>query len=131
MKIYIYVISALAFSSYAKASSPGCWTDKELLKENSLKNRRAFNISIKHGLDRSEVAVNFSAPKQIDGVKLKRITAYGENSEGKLIYLIPVESALKNNRFVSGYAISSDLIDNSYIEFSYEKCGLVFTYPID
>jgi hypothetical protein len=131
MKIYIFIIGALIFCSYAKASSPGCWTDKGLLKENSLKNRNAFDISITKGFDGTEAAVNFSAPKKIDGIKLKSISAYGENSEGKLIYLVPVESTLKNNRFASGYAISSDLINSSYIEFAYEKCGMVFTYPLD
>jgi hypothetical protein len=131
MKIYIYIIGALLFCSCAKASSPGCWTDKKVLKENSKENRDAFNISITKGFDGAEAAINFSAPKKIDGVKLKSISAYGENSEGKLIYLVPVKSTLKNNRFISGYAISNDLISNSYIEFSYAKCGMVFTYPLD
>ncbi|MGN0921197.1 MAG: hypothetical protein ACI4NJ_05680 [Cellvibrio sp.] len=131
MKISIYVIGTLFFCSWAKATSPGCWTDEKVLKKNSKENRAAFNISITKSFDGDEVSVNFSAPKKIDGIKFKAVSAYGINSEDKLIYLFPVKLTSKNNRFISGYAISNDLIGNSYIEFSYAECKMVFTYRLD
>lgn len=76
------------------------------------------------------MAITISAPRKIYGKKLKRVSAYGENIHGKVTYFFPVDTVLRKNRFESGYEIDSDLVDGSYIQFSYGECGAVFTYPV-
>lgn len=127
MKLYIYFIGVLFFCSYVQATS--CLTDDETLKKLSLEKKDAFDISISETQDDTMLVI-ISAPEKINDVRIKGITASGKNSQGKINYFFSIGLNLEKNRIVSAYEINSNLVDGSYIQFSYEKCGMVFTYPL-
>lgn len=127
MKRYIYFIGIVFFCPYVQANS--CLTDDKTLEKLSLEKKDLFNISMSETQDDTMMII-INAPKKINDARIKGIAAYGKNSQGKINYFFSIGLNLEQNRIVSAYEIGNNLVDGSYISFSYEECGMVFTYPL-